>query len=44
MLKELKFDEQQIKYIKKKIIAILVFAQHIMCSVNETKTGLAQSF
>ena len=45
MLKELKFDEQQIKYIKiKRKSLLLVFAHHIMCSVNETKTGLAQSF
>ena len=43
MLKELKFDEQRIKSLKRKSL-LFVFAHHIMYSVSETKTGLAQSF
>ena len=43
MLKDLKFDEQHIRYVKRKLF-LLVFEHLTTYSVSETMTGLAQDF
>ncbi len=42
MLHDLKYDEQRIKYVKKKIIASCIRSSYY--SVDETKTGTTRNF